>query len=50
VRFVVRDGVTNRDGSRTTGWYLQLELRGLSNVGSGADSFLHGSIQGYSSE
>ena len=27
---------------------FQLELKGLSNVGSGADSFLHGSIQGYS--
>ena len=48
VRFVVRDSVTSRSGSRETGWYLQLELRGLSNVGSGADSFLHGSIQGYS--
>jgi LPS-assembly protein len=48
VRFVVRDSITNRSGSRETGWYLQLELRGLSNVGSGADSFLHGSIQGYS--
>ncbi len=48
LRFVVRDAVTNRSGSRETGWYLQLELRGLSNVGSGADSFLHGSIQGYS--
>ncbi len=48
VRFVVRDSITNRSGTRETGWYLQLELRGLSNVGSGADSFLHGSIQGYS--
>ena len=48
VRFVVRDGVTSRTGSRETGWYLQLELRGLSSVGSGADSFLHASIQGYS--
>ncbi len=48
LRFVVRDAVTNRTGSRETGWYLQLELRGLSNVGSGADSFLHASIQGYS--
>jgi LPS-assembly protein len=48
VRFVVRDAVTNRSGTRETGWYLQLELRGLSNVGSAADSFLHGSIQGYS--
>ena len=48
VRFVVRDAITNRSGTRETSWYLQLELRGLSNVGSGADSFLHGSIQGYS--
>lgn len=48
VRFVVRDAVTDRTGARQTSWYLQLELRGLSNVGSGADSFLHGSIQGYS--
>jgi LPS-assembly protein len=48
VRFVVRDAVTNRTCARQTSWYLQLELRGLSNVGSGADSFLHGSIQGYS--
>ena len=48
LRFVVRDAVTSRSGARETSWYLQLELRGLSNVGSGADSFLHGSIQGYS--
>jgi LPS-assembly protein len=50
MRFVVRDAITNRTGTRQTSWYLQLELRGLSNVGSGADSFLHASIQGYSSE
>jgi LPS-assembly protein len=48
LRFVVRDAVTARSGARETSWYLQLELRGLSSVGSGADSFLHGSIQGYS--
>ena len=48
LRFVVRDAVTDRSGTRETGWYLQLELKGLSSVGSGADSFLHGSIQGYS--
>jgi LPS-assembly protein len=47
VRIVVRDAV-NRTGSRDTGWYLQLELKGLSSVGSGADAFLQGSIQGYS--
>ena len=28
--------------------YLQLELNGLSSVGTGADAFLQGSIQGYS--
>jgi LPS-assembly protein len=48
VRFVARDAVTTRTGGRQTSWFLQLELRGLSNVGSGADSFLHASIQGYS--
>ena len=48
LRFVVRDAVTDRTGTRQTSWFLQLELRGLSNVGSGADSFLHASIQGYS--
>jgi LPS-assembly protein len=48
VRLVVRDSVSNRAGTRATGWYLQLELKGLSSVGSGADAFLLGSIQGYS--
>ena len=37
-----------RIASRDTGWYLQLELKGLSNVGSAADAFLKGAIQGYS--
>ena len=48
VRLVIRDSVSSRSGTRETGWYLQLELKGLSSVGSGADSFLQGSIQGYS--
>ena len=48
IRVVARDSVSNRDGRRETGWYLQLELKGLSSVGSGADSFLQGAIQGYS--
>ena len=47
LRVVARSSV-NRAGTRDTGWYLQLELKGLSNVGSAADSFLQGSIQGYS--
>lgn len=48
IRVVARDSVSNRDGKRETGWFLQLELKGLSSVGSGADSFLQGAIQGYS--
>ncbi len=48
LRVVARDSVSNRNGMRETGWYLQLELKGLSSVGSGADSFLQGAIQGYS--
>jgi LPS-assembly protein len=48
LRVVMRDSVSNRAGTRDTGWYLQLELKGLSSVGSAADSFLLGSIQGYS--
>jgi len=48
LRVVMRDSVSNRAGTRDTGWYLQLELKGLSSVGSAADSFLLSSIQGYS--
>jgi LPS-assembly protein len=48
LRLLARDAISNRAGTRDTGWYLQLELKGLSSVGSGADSFLMGSIQGYS--
>jgi LPS-assembly protein len=48
MRLVLRDSVSSRSGERDTGWFLQLELKGLSSVGSGADSFLQGSIQGYS--
>jgi len=54
IRLVLRDSissrsaVTNPSGQRDTGWYLQLELKGLSSVGSAADSFLLSSIQGYS--
>ena len=58
IRFVLRNAVSNRlgaapgnqIGARATSWFLQLELKGLSNVGSGADAFLQGSIQGYSSK
>ena len=48
IRLVVRDSVSRTKDTRNTGWYLQLELKGLSSVGSGADSFLQESIQGYS--
>jgi LPS-assembly protein len=48
VRTVVRRSVSTRTGERDTGFYLQLELTGLSNVGTGADAFLERSIRGYS--
>jgi LPS-assembly protein len=48
-RAVVRNFVTRRNGERDTGIYLQLELKGLSNVGIAADAFLERSIRGYSS-
>jgi LPS-assembly protein len=47
-RAVVRNFVTRRNGERDTGYYLQLELKGLSNVGLAADAFLERSIRGYS--
>jgi len=47
LRLVARNSVT-RTGGRESAWILQLELNGLSSVGSGADSFLQGEIQGYS--
>lgn len=48
LRLLARNSISARDGSRDSSWYLQLELKGLSSVGSGADSFLQGAIQGYS--
>jgi LPS-assembly protein len=48
LRVVARDAVSRTGGDRDRGWFLQLELNGLSSVGSGADSFLRGSIRGYS--
>jgi len=48
LRVVARDAVSRTGGNRDRGWFLQLELNGLSSVGSGADSFLQGSIRGYS--
>jgi LPS-assembly protein len=49
IRAVVRHSVSTRTGALDTGFYVQLELTGLSSVGTGADTFLQQSIQGYSS-
>jgi LPS-assembly protein len=48
VRAVARNYVSRRSGERDTGIYLQLELKGLSNVGLAADAFLERAIRGYS--
>ncbi|MFT3907459.1 MAG: LPS-assembly protein LptD [Steroidobacteraceae bacterium] len=48
LRFVARRSVSRRTGEMDNGFYLQLELNGLSSVGTGADSFLERSIRGYS--
>jgi LPS-assembly protein len=48
LRAVMRRALTTRTGQRDTGIYLQFELTGLSSVGTGADTFLQESIQGYS--
>jgi LPS-assembly protein len=48
LRFVVRRSVSSRTGTIDSGFYLQLELNGLSSVGTGADAFLEQSIRGYS--
>jgi LPS-assembly protein len=50
IRAVVRDYVSRRSGQRDRGIYLQLELKGLSNVGLAADSFLEHAIRGYSAK
>ena len=48
LRFVARRSVSSRTGATDSGFYLQLELNGLSSVGTGADAFLERSIRGYS--
>lgn len=50
VRAVARDYVGRRSGARERSIYLQLELKGLSNVGLAADAFLERSIRGYSTQ
>jgi LPS-assembly protein len=48
LRAVARDYVSRRSGERDRSIYLQLELKGLSNVGLAADAFLERAIRGYS--
>jgi LPS-assembly protein len=48
IRAVARDYVSRRSGERDRSYYLQLELKGLSNVGLAADAFLEKAIRGYS--
>jgi LPS-assembly protein len=54
IRAVAQSSVSTRTGQRDTGVSLQLELTGLSNVGSGigtgsgVSTFLEQSIRGYS--
>jgi len=48
VRVVGRRYVRSREGDMDTSVMLQLELNGLSSVGTGADTFLERSIAGYS--
>jgi LPS-assembly protein len=50
LRVVQRRFVSGRTGERDNSLALQLELKGLSNVGVPADAFLEGSIRGYSRE
>jgi LPS-assembly protein len=55
VRFVARRYINSRSNNAdasdfNTSFLLQLELNGLSSVGTGADTFLERAIQGYSSQ
>jgi LPS-assembly protein len=48
IRAVARNYVVDRGGRRDTGLFVQLELKGLSNVGTAANAFLERAIRGYS--
>ena len=50
IRAVARRYVSNRTGERDSGFFLQLELKGLSSVGTAADAFLERAIRGYSAK
>jgi LPS-assembly protein len=48
VRFITRRFVSSRSGDAETSFGLQLELKGLSNVGVDNEAFLRDTIRGYS--
>ena len=48
LRLVTRRFVSSRSGDIDTSIGLQLELKGLSSVGTDTDSFLRDAIRGYS--
>lgn len=48
VRLVTRHFVSSRTGSSDTSVSIQLELKGLSNVGTDTETFLRDAIRGYS--
>jgi LPS-assembly protein len=48
IRLIAQRSVTTQTGEQDTGVSLQLELNGLSSVGSGVGAFLEQSIRGYS--
>lgn len=49
VRIVTREYIANRAGDVNRSLYVQLELKGLTNVGRGAEALLERGILGYSS-
>lgn len=50
IRLVGRRYLSNRTGQQDTAVLLELELKGLSSVGSGDETFLRRSIRGYSAD
>jgi LPS-assembly protein len=50
VRLIGRNYVSNRTGENDTSVMLQLELKGLSSVGTSDDTFLQRAIRGYSTD
>ena len=50
LRFVTRRFISTRDGTRDTSFGLQLVLKGMTSVGTGADRLLERGILGYSAD